>query len=111
MKRFLLPLVLLLAPSLAFAGDASFTLTTAPVIVVPGGYHTTIAIDNESTTIAVACSFLGTPAVNTAGSWTIPFGATRAWSSNPRTGASAIPGTPLKCVAASTTAAITVEHD
>lgn len=105
LKRFILLVVLLLAPSLAFAGDHAFTLTTSPTTVVAAGYHKLVAVDNESA-VAVACSYIGTPAVNTAGSWTIPAGSTRTWSSE-----AAIPKTVLQCVAASATAAVTVEND
>jgi hypothetical protein len=109
LRRLLLLMAFLVAPSLAFAGDHAFTLTTTPTAVVAAGYHTLIAVDNESVTVALACSFIGTPAVNTAGSWTILPGQTRTWTSNSRT--AVIPKTALQCVAASTTAAMTLEND
>jgi len=87
----------------AQAGDLSMTLTTTPATVVDAGYHSYIAVKNEGG-VSIACSFF-TPAPNTAGSYTIAAGGSYIWSYGP-----AIPQTaPLQCVAASTTAAITVE--
>lgn len=54
--RFLLPLMLLLAPTLAVAADADFTLTirdhrfTPPELTVPAGKKIRLLIDNQDAT-------------------------------------------------------------
>jgi len=87
--RFVTIAVALLCAGSASAADLAATLTTTPQTVVTSGNHTYLAVDNESASVAVACSFFGTPAVNTAGSWTIAPGATRI-SGHSHYGASAV---------------------
>ena len=66
-----------------------------------------LAIDNESATIAIACSFGSetTASVNTAGSFTIPAGFTRVWQGL------YVPTDQINCISASSTADMTIERE
>jgi Zn-dependent alcohol dehydrogenase len=63
-----------------------------------------LAIDNESPTATIACAFGNmTPALNTAGSWTIPPQSVRDWSG------SYVPNDAVNCVASAAGTPVTIE--
>lgn len=64
-----------------------------------------LAIDNESASATVACAFGATPALNTAGSWTIPPGDSRSWSG------AFIPNDQVNCIAGAASTPVTVESN
>lgn len=62
-----------------------------------------LAIDNESASATIACAFGTTAGINTAGSFTIPPGVTRVWSSYP------VPADAVNCIASAASTPATVE--
>lgn len=81
----------------------AFTINGNPQIVWGPQPRTLIAIDNESASAYVACSFGNVvPQVNGAGSFTMPPGTTRLWNSYP------VPNDQIVCTS-NGTANITVE--
>lgn len=54
--------------------------SSAEALAKPTIAYRMLAIDNESATATIACSFGGTAALNTAGSYTIGSSLTRVWS-------------------------------
>lgn len=63
-----------------------------------------LAIDNESATTTIACAFGNmTPALNTAGSWTIPPQSVRDWSG------SYVPNDAVNCIASAAGTPVTIE--
>jgi hypothetical protein len=64
-----------------------------------------LAIDNESTSAAIACAFGATASIDTAGSFTIQPGLTRTWDG------SFVPSDAVNCVAAAGATPVTVEAD
>lgn len=108
MKKFIAGLLLLVSSAAMGAATASSTTSAITVTSSSVEYSATaprqlIAISNESTTATIACRFGGTAAINTAGSWTIPAGATRVWSSPP------IPSDSFKCISSAATSPATLE--
>lgn len=112
MRGMAIAAALLLAASPA----AARTITAATVgtsstqaLAAAVGPRTFLSIDNESTAAAVACSFGGTAALNTAGDYTVPAGTTRTWTANfswrPLSGAA------LNCIASGASTPVTIESD
>lgn len=91
-------------PTMRAAGGA-YTITNSSVTYVPqAASRRMIAIDNESTSATIACSFGGTAATNTAGSWTIPPGSTRTWLPP-----APIPLDAINCISSAATSAATIQ--
>lgn len=79
--------------------------TSSTQVLAAAAARKFLAIDNESTTAAIACAFGATAALNTAGSFTIEPGWTRTW------GGSFVPSDAVNCIAASGSAPVTLEAD
>ncbi len=91
------------APSASTGTVSAATITTSSTqFLAAASSRTLLAIDNESTTATIACRFGATAALNTAGSFTIPAGATRTWNSYP------VPIEAVNCIA-SASAPATIE--
>jgi hypothetical protein len=110
MKLLLLALLVALLPATAFATVTAYTIGTTPVQVVaafasPGVQRRLIIIDNESASTAIACAWDGaTPAVNSAGSFTIAGGSRMVWAA-----ANVTFGSAISCIAASASTPVTVQ--
>lgn len=76
--------------------------TSAQVLAAAVSVRRFLAIDNESATVAVACAFGTTAALNSAGSWTIPPGMTRTWNGT------FVPSDALNCIANATATPVTI---
>jgi hypothetical protein len=78
------------------------TVGTSSAQAVASATWTYVAIDNESASASVACSFGGTAALNSAGSWTVPPSQTRIW----------VPGTApsgaINCIASAVSTPVTI---
>lgn len=85
------------------AGPGAVTLTSTSTAVIAAGPKKFIAIDNESGSTSIACSFGGTAALNTAGSFTIPPGSTRVWNSV------WIPSDAVQCISGAASSAATIQ--
>ena len=81
-------------------GTSSAQALAKPVIA-----YRMLAIDNESATANIACSFGGTAALNTAGSYTIPAGLTRTWAAPGWTMNQAI-----NCISDTASTPVTIEY-
>lgn len=79
------------------------TVTNTSTQVLAAASRQFLAVDNESATASIACRFGGTAALNTAGSWTIPPGATRTWLNYP------VPAEALNCISSVASSPATVE--
>lgn len=80
------------------------TVTSTSAMAIPANPHRQyLAIDNESSTATIACSFGGTAALNTAGSFTFTSGTTRVWNSVP------VPTEQVNCISSASTSPATVE--
>jgi hypothetical protein len=92
----------------SWAGQYAVTLgTTYSSLPIPVS-RSFLSIDNEAAAggNAIACAFFGaTPAINAAGSWTIPAGFTRTWR-QPN-----VPGSTVNCVASGANTPVTVEAE
>lgn len=85
------------------------TSASAQALAASVGPRTYLAIDNESTTADIACSFGGAAALNTAGSYTIPAGATRVWG--PVGVGRPLSGAAINCISGATSSPATIESD
>lgn len=86
----------------------TITNTSSAAVNVPGG-ASSLSVNNESSTASIACA-LGnaTAALNTAGSYTIPPGATLLWSLDSRNGRQVFAGV-LNCISSVATSPATIE--
>lgn len=87
----------------ATVGTSASTVLAAPTVKP----HTFVQIQNEATdTTAIACTFgSGTPALNSAGSYTIPAGGTMTWS-----GTNYRSWDPINCIAGAAGTPVTIEY-
>lgn len=114
-----LPLLLSQCPLPAYAascpltggtrGSCAATIGTGAVTVANASTtkpYKAITIDNESTSATIACTDDGTtPAINTAGSWTIAPGLTRQWPTGPEVSY----GSAIQCIASASSTPVTVK--
>ena len=114
MIRLALVLYLLLLAAPAWASGptsesvcGAVTGSASMIACSQGAAHqrTFLAIDNESASDTIACSFIGTAALNSAGSWTIPPMNTRTWAG------SAVPYGAINCISSGTSTPISVEEE
>jgi hypothetical protein len=68
------------APVSGTGSTSAVTVGASSAQVLAAGSRKYLSFDNESTTATIACNFGGTAAINTAGSYTLPPGATRTWA-------------------------------
>ena len=105
-------LVLLALPAQAAQRSivsATIGATSAQAVAAaPGGQRVFLSIDNESTTATIACSFGGTAAINTAGSYTIPPGNTRTWTA-PSANTYPLNPSAINCIATAGSTPATIE--
>lgn len=95
----------------AYAGGRTLTAVTVgasstQAIATSVGPRLFLSIDNESATATIACSFGGTAALNTAGSYTILPQATRTWTG---TANSSLLGSAVNCIASAGSTPATFE--
>ena len=118
MRKFLFAAALALiagAPA-AFAntctvstGACTITNSSSTALVIPQG-ATVLSIDNESNADSIACAMAnGTAAINSAGSYTVPAGATRGWQfTDPNIAQDIIKPGNLNCISAGSTDPATI---
>jgi Zn-dependent alcohol dehydrogenase len=99
------PLPVVTSPNSTTGSTTAVTVGTssAQALAAAVSVRRFLAIDNESTTAAVACAFGATAALNTAGSWTIPPGMTRTWNGT------FVPSDAVNCIAGAAGTPVTVE--
>jgi hypothetical protein len=78
------------------------TVGTSSAQAVASATWTYVAIDNESASASIACSFGGIAALNSAGSWTVPPGQTRTWAPG------AAPSGAINCIASAVSTPVTI---
>jgi hypothetical protein len=78
-------------------------ITSTSTQIVAAGRRSLLAIVNESITATIACAFGATASIYAAGSFTIPPGATRVWSSFP------VPAEAVNCISDAASSAATIE--
>jgi hypothetical protein len=104
--KWLATAILIAASAPAFA--APCTVGTSPIVCLAAKTthpYRLMVVDNESTTATIACTDDGTtPAINTAGSYTMPLGTTRTWSA-----ANVEFIGPLTCIASGAATPVTVK--
>lgn len=90
-----------------YGGACTITNSSAVAVVIPT-QAVYLSIDNESTTATIACAFgNGSAAINTAGSYTVPAGATRVWDFGPRQ--NILPSGNLNCISSAATSPATID--
>lgn len=100
------PMVTQQAPASGSGSVAAATVgTSSTQLLPPASSRKFLAIDNESTSAAIACALGTTAAINTAGSFTIEPGWTRTWSG------SFVPSDAVNCIATVGATPVTVEAD
>lgn len=79
------------------------TITNSSAQIVAAASRRLLAISNESASASIACSFGGTAALNTAGSFMIPPLSTRTWVNYP------VPADAVNCISSVASSPATVE--
>lgn len=87
--------------------SATIGTSSAQALAASAGPRLFLSIDNESATATIACSFGGTAAANTAGSYTIAPGQTRTWG--PAAADSPLNGAAVNCIASAASTPATIE--
>ena len=90
-------------PSAVTGTVSAATITNTSATVVAAATRRFLLIENESSAATIACSFGGTAALNTAGSFTILPNTSRKWSDYP------VPSEALNCISGVASSPATVE--
>ena len=86
--------------------SVTVTNSSAQALGVSAGQRIFLSIDNESATASIACSFGGTAALNTAGSYTISASNTRTWTG---TQDAPLSGAAINCISSAASSPATIE--
>ena len=87
--------------------SVTVTNSSAQALGSAAGPRLFLSIDNESATATIACSFGGTAAANTAGSYTISPGITRVWG--PVSTDMPLSGAAINCISSVASSPATIE--
>jgi hypothetical protein len=87
----------------ASGSQQAASVGTSPSTVLAARNRGMLVLDNESATATIACAFGATPALNTAGSWTLPPGTTRSWAGP------LVPNEALECISSASATPLTIQ--